>query len=56
MLPTNEIVLDEIVKGELDIERYEGQIQSVNINISKHFAEYRQLKEDLELVHVYCTG
>lgn len=56
MLPANEIVLDEIIKKELDIERYESQIQSVNISISKHFADYRQLKEDLELVHIYCTG
>jgi len=56
MLSLPEIALDHNSKREIDFAAYEEQRLQHQINVTKLFAEYRQLKEDLKLVHVYSNG
>ena len=56
MLSLPEIASDHNSKREIDFHLYEEQRLQHQINVNKLFGEYRELKEDLKLVHVYSNG
>ena len=56
MLSLPEIASDHNSKREIDFHLYEEQRLRHQINVNKLFGEYRELKEDLKLVHVYSNG
>jgi hypothetical protein len=56
MLSLPEIASDHNSKREIDFPLYEEQRLQNQINVTKLFGEYRALKEDLKLVHVYSNG
>jgi len=56
MLSLPEIASDHNSKREIDFHLYEEQRLQHQINVAKLFGEYRELKEDLKLVHVYSNG
>jgi len=56
MLSLPEIASDHNSKREIDFHLYEEQRLQYQINVNKLFGEYRELKEDLKLVHVYSNG
>ena len=56
MLSLPEIASDHSSKKEINFAMYEEQRLQHQINVTKMFGEYRALKDDLKLVHVYSNG